>query len=133
MSDMPDDLSRKMLPRAGGLALVYMLHGIVFAVVDDEYVVGSDVEGGLHRGRHCAGVTAIWEVTDRDKAVSQALNCPRRSHSVFPTHGPSSLNAHGFRRLFDARFSLIVASICSHQTHWTEHPLSNTYYEGPCH
>ena len=50
-----------------------MLHRVVLAVGGDEdsiVVVVADVGGGVRRGRHCAGVTGLWEVTDRDDRVS---------------------------------------------------------------
>ena len=68
-----------------------MLHGVVLAVGGDEDAVVdvvADVGGVVRRGRHCAGVTGLWEVTDRDKALSQPPTTPERSHINIPTHGP---------------------------------------------
>ncbi len=73
MRDMPDDLGGEILPRAGGLALegVHSDVGVVSDGVGEGVgAVEADVEDGEGRRRHCAGVTAIWEVTDRDDRVS---------------------------------------------------------------
>ena len=69
MEDMPDNLCGEILPRTGGLAFG-LEHRCVCAVRDGVHAVYGSVGGGGGRGRHCAGVTAIWEVTDRDDRVS---------------------------------------------------------------
>lgn len=90
---MPDDLSGEMLPRPGGLALVNV-HRRVVGVADDEEDVRDVVGDVVCRGRHCAGVTGLWEVTDRDKAMSQR---PIGGAPPFPTHGPSLDASHLLR------------------------------------
>ena len=48
MRNMPDDLSREMLPRAGGLPLVRVVHCGVVDGARNEDNGGLDVADGVH-------------------------------------------------------------------------------------
>ena len=66
-------------------------------VGEDVGAVEADVEDGEGRGRHCAGVTAIWEVTDRDDRLSQ-LQLPPTLHPLSSRARTTSLDAPSLNR-----------------------------------